>query len=256
MASPDSTPTAPLTWVLALFFFVFVVFGVAFVGGDDDTGNAVVGGESTDATEDGTDDETADGEWDGEDDDTVRVPIATDSPVLEPYEEDADYENPDFSDLDESRVERLIVEHTNRFRANRSLGNLTYSETLSRPAREHSVNMSENNYLGHANPAGEGVEERYIDECDALRDGREEFEYSENAAVVWYKVVFESSLTEENVYARSEDGVADLLVDEWRASDVHRQNLLDPRWEAIGVGVTVDENGTVFGTQAFCSVGG
>lgn len=252
MSSLDTTTSIPLTWVLVLFFFVFVGFGIAFVGGDDNPEDTVISDEDNNATEE----EAGDGEAEGEDDDTVRVPIATNSPVLEPYQPDADYSNPDYSDLNESRVERLVVEHTNRLRANNSLRNLTYSKVLSVPAREHSVNMSENNYLGHVNPAGEGVEERYIDECDALRDGREEFEYSENAAVVWYKVVFESSLTEENVYARSEEGVADLLVDEWRASEIHRENLLDSRWETVGVGVTVDENGTVFGTQAFCSVGG
>lgn len=140
--------------------------------------------------------------------------------------------------------------------SNRSPGNLTHSKVLSGPAREHSVNISEKNYLGHINPAGENPRELYIDECDALRDGREEFEYSENVALVWYNSVFNSTLTGEAVYPRSEEGVADLLVDEWRESDRHRENLLNPRWEKIGVGVEVDENGTVFGTQAFCPVGG
>jgi Uncharacterized protein with SCP/PR1 domains len=32
----------------------------------------------------------------------------------------------------------------------------------------------------------------------------------------------------------------------------HRQNILDPDYEVQGIGVFVDENGTVFLTQEFC----
>ncbi len=236
--------------VLVAGFLLFVGFGIMFIGSDgsaesEDTQNGNGGGEGGNGAGGPT-----------VDDDTVRIPVATDSPLLEPYDDRAEYEDPDYGDLNTSAVERLVVNETNEVRANRSLDSVSFSETLSSPARDHADNMSENDYVGHVNPAGETVEERYVDECDALRDGREEFEYSENAAVVWYKTVFESSLTDENVYARSEEGVAELLVDEWLASELHRENLLDNRWETVGVGVKVDENGTVFGTQAFCSVGG
>jgi len=229
--------------VLVAVFILFVALGVVFVGGDD-------GG--TEADRNGGRRRDPGGRVRRR----HRARPATDSPVLEPYDERAEYEDPHYGDLNVSQVERLVVERTNEVRANRSLDAVTFSETLADPTRDHSTNMSEQGYVGHIDPAGGTVEERYVDECAALRDGREEFEYSENAAVVWYKTVFESSLTEENVYARSEEGVAEVLVDEWLASDAHRDNLLTEGWETVGVGIGVGENGTVFGTQAFCSVGG
>jgi len=226
-----------------IVFLLFVVAGIAFVGGDaptaPDSGLNGTGGADAD------DDENA----------TREVHIATRSPADQPYEYRLNAsKQPDISDLNTSLVERLILERTNEVRTNRSLNALNFSERLSAPAREHSANMSDSFYLGHIAPDGGSVEKRYLDECAALRDGREEFRYSENVANVWYKTVYRSPAN-RSVLLVTEEGVAEYLVNEWTNSTTHRRNLLGEDWRTVGVGVVVDEDGTVFGTQAFCTAG-
>jgi uncharacterized protein YkwD len=193
---------------------------------------------------------------DGADEDRTReVAVASESPAQQPYEYALNgSKQPDVSDLNTSRVESLVAEETNEVRANRSLGEVGYSSGLSDAARRHSENMSESFYLGHIEPDGTGVEERYLEECAALRDGREEFRYSENVANVWYKTVYRSPAN-RSVLLVTEEDVAEYLVNEWVNSTTHRRNLLGEDWRSVGVGVVVDENGTVFGTQAFCTAG-
>lgn len=232
-----------------LVFLLFVVAGVAFVGGDSDGPGTADTTDSPNTTgTNGTDDRSGGN--------AVReVHVATRSPADQPYEYMLNAsKQPDVSDLNTSLVERLVVERANELRANASLDPVAYSSRLSEPARNHSANMSDSFYLGHVEPDGSGVEDRYIDDCAALRDGREEFRYSENVATVWYKTVYRSPAN-RSVLLVTEEGVADALVAEWTNSTTHRRNLLGGAWNTTGVGVVVDENGTVFGTQTFCTAG-
>ncbi|MFW5984286.1 MAG: CAP domain-containing protein, partial [Halobacteria archaeon] len=215
--------------VVLVAFLIGVVAG-GFALGETGGGNTTEGDVNT----------TTDNLTDG----TRDVAVATRSPEDQPYEyrlnESA---SPDVSDLNTSLVERLVVERANEVRANASLGHVSYSSRLSRAARNHSANMSDSFYLGHVEPDGSSVESRYLDECAGLRDGREEFRYSENVASVWYKTVYRSPAN-RSVLLVTEEGVADALVDEWTNSTTHRRNLLGEPWNTTGVGVVVDENGT------------
>ena len=240
----DGAEAGTATYVVAVLgFLLFVVAGIAFVGGDPpETPGSDVNG--TDGADTG-----------GEANATREVAVATRSPADQPYEYRLNSsKQPDVSDLNTSRVEHLIVERANEVRANASLDPVSYSPRLSRAARDHSANMSDSFYLGHVEPDGSSVESRYLDECAGLRDGREEFRYSENVASVWYKTVYRSPAN-RSVLLVTEEGVADALVAEWTNSTTHRRNLLGEPWNTTGVGVVVDDNGTVFGTQTFCTAG-
>ncbi len=188
-----------------------------------------------------------------------EIPAATDGPTPVPYDEVSEEWQPNRTDLDLREVERLVVEHTNRERENRSLPPLNRSDLLSEPAREHAVNMSEQLYVGHVDPSGESPEDRYFDSCDSLRDDVEPFRLAENAAHVWYKTLYEppsNDSSNETVFLTSEDHVAEYLVKEWMASERHRRALLGGNWTTVGVGVAQSEDGAaVFGAQVFCTAG-
>lgn len=227
--------------VAVAVFLVGVAAGALVFGG----GVGMTDGNTTDA-----------GDGDGDANRTRDVPVATASPADQPYEYRLnETASPDVSDLNTSRVESLVIEEVNDVRANRSVAPVEGVEALSDPAREHSANMSDSFYLGHVEPDGSSVEERYLDGCASLRDGRSEMRYSENVASVWYKTVFNSSGTEGTTLLVTEEGVAEALVAEWINSASHRRNMLGENWTTTGVGVVVGENGAVFGTQAFCTAG-
>ncbi len=186
----------------------------------------------------------------------AQIPAATEGPTPVPYDEVDEEWQPDRGDLNLTKVERLVVEEANEVRMNHSLEPLEHRETLSEPAREHAVNMSELFYIGHFQPDGEGPEERYFDACDDLRGGMEEFELAENAAHAWYKTLYEPTGWNETAFATTEEHVADLLVNEWMESPDHREALLDDRWRTTGVGAAISvEEGAVFAAQAFCTAG-
>lgn len=189
-----------------------------------------------------------------------EIPAATDGPTPVPYDEVSEEWQPDRGDLDLREVERLVVEHTNRERENSSLQPLNSSTALSEPAREHADNMSEQLYVGHVDPSGEGPEDRYFDSCDGLREDVEPFRLAENAAHVWYKTIYEppsdAETENETVFLTTEDHVARYLVEEWMASERHREALLGGNWSTVGVGVSQSEDGAaVFASQVFCTAG-
>lgn len=43
-----------------------------------------------------------------------------------------------------------------------------------------------------------------------------------------------------------------MIVDGWMNSTGHRENILNPDYEASGTGVFITENGSVYATQEFC----
>lgn len=185
-----------------------------------------------------------------------EIPAATDGPTPVPYDEVSEEWQPDRGDIDLQEVERMVVEHTNRERDNRSLTQLNRSDVLSEPAREHAVNMSEQLYVGHVDPSGRRPEDRYFDSCDALRDDVEPFRLAENAAHVWYKTLYQPPSNNTTVFLTSEDQVARYIVKEWMASERHRRALLGGNWSTVGVGVAQSEDGAaVFAAQVFCTAG-
>ena len=161
---------------------------------------------------------------------------------------DADVLNGSFV-FNEVEAERLIVQEANEVRRRRGSGTVRADDALSTAATAHAGNMAENEYVGHVTPTGDGVGDRYAGSCDPkTSDGYSEQRYSENAAAV----AFEEGLDNWNgTVLRTEEDVAEFVVDAWMGSSDHRENLLDARHNATGVGVRLSD-GKVFAVQAFC----
>jgi uncharacterized protein YkwD len=144
----------------------------------------------------------------------------------------ADGEGPDRPN--ETRIERLVAERANAERRERGLDPLAYDRTLARVGGAHSGDMRERGFVGHENPDGEGLRERYAAfglDCP----GGENVYHSPTGGL-----------------ARSPEALAEHVVAAWMDSEGHREAILKERFTRQGVGVAVGPDGGVWVTQDFC----
>ena len=133
-----------------------------------------------------------------------------------------------------TRIERLIAERANDERRERGLEPLANDPTLARVGESHSADMRERGFVGHKNPDGEGLRERYAAfglDCP----GGENVYHSPTGGL-----------------ARSPEALAEHVVAAWMDSEGHREALLRERFTRQGVGVAVGPDGGVWVTQDFC----
>jgi uncharacterized protein YkwD len=123
-------------------------------------------------------------------------------------------------------VERQIFEAANQARRAQGLARLKWDPSLARAARQHANNMARENALSHQLPGEPNMAVR------ASRAGLYFISLSENVA---------------------QGPDADNISDQWVRSPQHRQNLLDPDMNAIGIGVA-ERNGEVFAVEDFAKV--
>lgn len=132
---------------------------------------------------------------------------------------------------DPATVEQEIVDRCNQIRAAHGLPTLKTHPRLLEAARQHSSEMLELGYFGHTSPSRD-----YRRLRDRLLMSRH------------FDLTFG-----ENIYkcrGYDEPDLARKAVDAWMASPAHRKNLLNPRFNRIGVGV-VGEGDTFLFTQVF-----
>ena len=130
-----------------------------------------------------------------------------------------------------TQEELRFVDLVNKERAGRGLSQLVIDTTLVQVARGHSREMGEKNYFSHTSPTP-GIKtplDRYL----ALEKHRPSW-----------------ALVGENLYYCS-------IVDVDRGHEAlmnskgHRDNILEPKYERIGVGAFVDRKGQFYVTETF-----
>jgi uncharacterized protein YkwD len=117
-------------------------------------------------------------------------------------------------------VEKGVYKLTNEMRRQNALPPLTDERLLRDIARDHSVNMLARKFFSHVNPDGKSPHERIISE-------------------------YPNSLTAtgENIWGANGSEPLDtgrlarIIVDTWMSSPGHRQNILNPDFTDIGVGI-------------------
>ncbi|RZN39567.1 MAG: CAP domain-containing protein [Methanophagales archaeon ANME-1-THS] len=147
------------------------------------------------------------------------------------------------------KCEKLIFDLTNAERRASGLAELIYDPDLAKVAREHSLDMVENDFFSHTNLRGEDPTGR------ARRHGLEVVK--SRAGGVYIVGIAENIglMPKGNLialgYAPNEpEGLATAQVQSWLNSSKHRANILNPRFEQLGVGVAY--NGHYFvSTQNF-----
>ncbi|KAB1197383.1 CAP domain-containing protein [Haloferax sp. MBLA0078] len=178
------------------------------------------------------------------------TPLPDESTVI-PSEKESSYVSAE--NLDRHRIELLIQERVNKERKERGLSPVDYDLELQEIARYHSEDMAESGYFAHTSPSGESMGDRYDKfgyECRVDAGGNTYMTGSENIAQTYH---------DENLidvgYLTNEKELANGLMNQWMNSTGHRDNILTPEWENIGIGVyIIEEDGktTVYATQNFC----
>ncbi len=160
---------------------------------------------------------------------SVETPISTptSSPAATPT-------IPDVRD-----IELAILKYTNLERTKNGLKELVWDEKLSEIAREHSEDMALNQYYSHINLKGEDPTDRAerhgYDTRKELGDGTYQLGIGENIGGMPTGHVLEIGYVSNNA-----DSIAKAQVKSWMNSIGHRENILDPYYDRIGVGVAYD----------------
>jgi len=146
-------------------------------------------------------------------------------------------------------IENAIFKYTNIERANAGVAQLAWDEQLAQIAKEHSVDMATNNFFSHVNLRGEDPTAR------AMRHG---YPVSTSLGGGWTSVGIGENIGKMPVgdvvgigtVSKDADSIAKALVNSWMQSTGHRENILNPQYSVIGVGVAYD--GTYYiATQDF-----
>jgi uncharacterized protein YkwD len=149
--------------------------------------------------------------------------------------------------LNETRIESLVVQELNRKRDRRDIHRLTAHPGLSSVAGEYAETMAEYGDSGHE-LGGTTPQQRYLQSDVACR-------YTgENAAKTWYQTEFDT-LSDTYYFANATE-LANGLISQWMDSQGHRRNMLSERHTAVGVGIEiVEEDGrwAVYAVQDFCA---
>lgn len=132
-----------------------------------------------------------------------------------------------------TEFEHLIWKNTNAERAKNNLPPLVYDEGLADMARQHSRNMVAFGFFDHVDHIGRRV------------DGRKSKLYPQ---------LIVSSIGENLARFYNTDGIytPQEIVTGWMKSPLHRENILDPRFTHIGVGV-INFEGMLLATQNFAT---
>jgi uncharacterized protein YkwD len=125
-----------------------------------------------------------------------------------------------------SSQEAAILFVTNQKRAKAHLKPLKYNPKLAAVAREQSALMVSANTLSHE-------------------------VHGKDLPCRVKKAHYSYRCIAENIATASGGMSADALVNMWMSSKGHRHNILNGRFDEIGIGIKVAPNGTVYYTQVF-----
>ncbi len=146
-------------------------------------------------------------------------------------------------------VEQAILKYTNLQRKAKGLHELKWDANLAEIARDHSLDMAENNFFSHDNLKGEDPTDRAKKKgysvTKPLGGGSFSVGIAENIGKI------PTGSIEGRGYVNSDaDSIGEAHVDSWMESPGHRQNILGSSYTRIGIGIAYDGLYYV-GTQNF-----
>ncbi|MBM4301064.1 MAG: CAP domain-containing protein [Deltaproteobacteria bacterium] len=137
-------------------------------------------------------------------------------------------------------LERRIFQLTNEARRKNGLPSLDSDNDLAVKARAKSDDMLTNNYFSHTSPEGKTLKDRFQEEKPAS---------IRNISRIGENIYMGAKLD----YSTDIKTQARLIVDGWMTSPGHRKNILDPRYNRMGVGVAAKDK-MCYATQIFAQV--
>lgn len=140
------------------------------------------------------------------------------------------------------QVEDHVHEMTNEERALHGIRHLAGDNRLDGIARSHSQDMADRNYFDHDTPEGRDPTDRGTAVgYNCRKDYGSYYTYGLAENIFWISRAGSNPET-----------LAREIVDSWMGSPGHRQNILEPAYDALGVGIAVSRTGAVYATQNFC----
>ena len=160
------------------------------------------------------------------------------------------------SGFDRRLVERHIYEMTNQERRLAGVEGLVRDESIDVIAYMHSADMAAREYFAHDTPEGldpTGRAERAGYECRKDYGSYYTTGLAENIYQSYtYSSYMTSGVTSSYTWLESEEELSRQMVRGWMESPGHRENILDPQYDRIGVGVEISSDEQVLATQNFC----
>ena len=174
---------------------------------------------------------------------TVSAPTEPAEPRDTRESEPDHFGDVDEGDIDPAVVERLVEQRANQVRETHGESPLASHDGIATVAREHSLDMAEHEFVGHAGSDGSSPQDRVDRAGISCYVG-------ENAAMTWFERPV--AVNGERVTYHTAEELAEGLVDQWMDSPGHRENLLESRYEIHGVGIVITDDGAVFATHKMC----
>lgn len=143
------------------------------------------------------------------------------------------------ADLNESQIEMTVHAEINDARVAHGVAPLQHSPRLATTARAHSAWMADTAQLAHS-------------ESETYACGYA----GENIAFTYPDGDIQINKTTVVDLNNNETRIGERLVAGWLNSPPHRENILDPRFSAEGIGINasvVDGRQRVYATQALCA---
>jgi uncharacterized protein YkwD len=131
------------------------------------------------------------------------------------------------------KVEDLVFEMTNQARRAKGLPPFIQDAELTQVARAFSDDMLVRRFFDHTTPDGVTFDERIADR------------YPHRVRIMGENIWYASGYNVGKIRQ-----VAKEIVDDWMSSPGHRENILDPKFTHLGVGVSA-RNHTIRATQEF-----
>jgi len=132
-----------------------------------------------------------------------------------------------------TKVEELIFTMTNQARRAKGLAPLIKDAELTNVARAYSNDMLVRRFFDHTTPDGVSFDARIT-----------------NHYHHWVRVVGENIWSALGYNPGNPQKIAKMIVDDWMSSPGHRDNVLDPDYTHLGVGVSARHH-TIRATQEF-----
>lgn len=154
-----------------------------------------------------------------------------------------------------ARTEQAFLELLNEERTSRGLQPVSQRDGLTEMGRAHSANMAEYDYIGHEEPDGTTIEDRYrerglLPECRLPTEDGRYYAGAENAAHYWVDETLDTS--KGDLYVDSERDLARGLFRGWMSSPPHRRAMLVASADQAGLGIYIDERGKVYASLELC----
>lgn len=161
--------------------------------------------------------------------------------------------------VNRTAVERHFIRFLNEERHSRGLQNISQRDILTQMGQNHSQNMALHGYIGHVEPDGDTIRDRYRDrgllpECRLPIEGTDRFyPGAENAAKWHIDTAVRAEWAEGGTYfASNERELASALFQQWMHSPLHRKAMLVVSADEAGLGLYITDAGTVYASLELC----